>query len=277
MNRAAKDEEHAVKELIFDLSSCEVSIRQRAIFSLCRFAVREDVFLAAKERFAFETDPVCRKELEKIMLTHEDMLNPGRIRLVSRPKIEDGERSAPEKESAEKGADSKIREKLEESSEVADETTLNVVNKKTFEDSLKRIIEKLDWAFSNTMTFSRTGLWLLLFVVGVLTVLLTQSIMNRGTNFAATASDENRHGKIFGEIQTESVSSGQTLTGTLKGYEQFAQTWFFLSDDHRLFRLKLDKPPDFYKIEEKLEVYVEDCRKNALGHVVLIARREKAN
>ena len=297
-----------IKELLFDLSSGENTVRANAIRALLPFATSEGVEEAARLRYSQEQDHFCRQGLEELLEICANKSGNKQIRLVDRPftfatpsppaptvisekpqnkiaaappakkisltSLPGGKTLPPANFSPEP---QKIA--LPESQNLAVEADTGKKLPKSFKEKLAALLQflrtKLEWAAQNNMVASEMGMGIILAVLICFAIFTSYSIIRGGENFSfSEAGKPAGRAHIPGEIQTGEIAPGRLLKGTLKEYDLFAQSWFFLSDDEKLFKIKLDKSPSFYKVEEKLSVLVEACEKNARGHLVLVGKVE---
>lgn len=300
---------HMIKELLFDLSSGESTVRANAIRALIPFAACEGVEEAVKLRYSLEQDHFCKQGLEEILEVCASKSENKQIRLVDRPfTLTAPSPPAPtavsEKPQSKMAAAPPPVKKIsltsqpggktlqppsiapEPHADIAPEPQNTPVNDgsgknlhKSFKEKLADLLQllrtKLEWAAQNNMVASEMGMGIILAVLLCFAIFTSYSIIRGGEKFSfADVGKSASKAHIPGEIQTEEIAPGRLLKGTLKEYDLFAQSWFFLSDDEKLFKIKLDKSPGFYKVEDKLNVLVESCEKNARGHLVLVGKVE---
>lgn len=161
------------------------------------------------------------------------------------------------------------------------QTPTNTQTNKTFKEKLEAFKAfarvQLEWAANNNLNISGLGLGIILIIILCIVAPISYNTI-MGSNkllYSGTLGPKKEKVSIPGEFQTEAVQAGEILKGTLKEYDLFGQIWFFLADDGKLFKMKLQKSPGFYKIKEKLRVQIEACEKNSLGQTVLIGKVAK--
>jgi len=299
---------HMIKELLFDLSSGESTVRANAIRALIPFATCEGIEEAVKQRYSLEQDRFCKHGLEEILKICASKSENQQIRLVDKPfTIASPAPSAPAVVSAKPlsktaaplsvkkigpdalpGVTALQQPKIEPEpqADIVPEPQNTPVDdgsgkdlhkpfKKKFAYLLQLLRTKLEWAAQNNVVASEMGMGIILAVLIFFAIFTSYSIIRGGEKFSFSDTQKSAsRARIPGEIQTEEISPGKMLKGTLKEYDLFAQSWFFLSDDEKLFKIKLDKAPGFYKVEDKLNVLVESCEKNTRGHLVLVGKVE---
>jgi len=322
LNESRKDNlNNVVKELLFDLSSDEKTVRAGAISGLLKFATLEPVAQAAREIFDSEQDPHCKQGLQEILDIYERNSGDAKIRLVRSPhfkqpdtrKLSPGVQPEPEAPKL-RLVDSKIRThppragvhtgsaSISETRQLADKNTVQTAetgNKDNMSEAdtpkleqeeqpaqsarlplsleeLKKISNDwLEWAAQNNLRVSQSGLGIILTFLLCFALIVSYNIYRGNVISYSGESGKLEHAINPGQIQTGEIPRGEIIKGTLKEYNNLAQIWFFLADDGRLFKLKLDKSPSYYRVEEYLEVLVEGCSKNSLGHTILMGKAEK--
>lgn len=256
-------QEHIIKELLFDLSFDDKTVRASAIHNLVQFAAHDAVIEAVKQRYGLEQDPYCKKGLEEILKNGTREPDTTQIRLVEKPFKLDEPLNAAEEDKTKTARPDEIVPAI-------------ITQQKTFKAKLAELVDflklKLEWATQNNLKASNLGMVVILVVLVSFTTIAFYSIIRSGERFSFSGLEKSDKPRILGEIQTEDVVPGSILKGTLVEYSLFGQNWVFISDDDKLFKIKLDKAPSFYKVQDKLNVVVEACEKNTLGHIVLIAK-----
>ncbi len=306
---------NTVKGLLFDLSSDEKTARVRAIRGLIQFATLEPVKQAVREIFESEQDPHCKQGLKEILDIYEQNSEKGKIRLVrgqtsfaalsslDPEKLNNEKQPLPKtaavpikKINLTSGHENKIRSMPtkeqptvnQRQSDASGDTIETVQAEDKTEkptnpsfnqrlEGLKKISNSvLEWAAQNNLRVTGAGLGIIMAVLLCFAAFVVYNVSS-GSQISYSGKSGKLVEKVaaLGEIQTGDVPTGEVIKGTLKEYNQFAQIWFFLADDGRLYKLKLNKAPGFYKVEEKLDVLVEGCQKNSLGHTVLMGNAEK--
>ncbi|MGM0597487.1 MAG: hypothetical protein ACQES9_10655 [Myxococcota bacterium] len=306
MNRQNEAQKKMVKGFLFDLSSDERTIRVGAIRGLINFATAEGVEEAVKQRIPHEKDPVCLQGLEEILRICGQKSDKVKFRLVDRtsnkaapspvssnsvsikPKLEN-QRQKPVENKFNRTSSGISNEPLQGKT---DDSSLNVkesdagnndlsaMTAKATETQLNwklRLKNMLDWAGRNDLRVSEPGATIIGIVLVCFVAFISYNLV--GTDKRYTSGTRARGSlpakkQNPGAIQTTDLSPGESLKGTLKEYNIFGQSWLFLSDDDRLFRLKLGVSPSFFRVEEKVKVKVESCEKNSLGHTVIIGKVE---
>lgn len=307
-------EENMVKELLFDLSSAEKSVRAGAINTLVKYASHTGVEAAVRNSYSMEQDPYCRQALEAILDVYK--INTGKLecrlpnrpipvntahsqpqsKILAKPTAGQNEAVAVEKKislvpssvknsSATQTAKIDGNLKQEQIKEPLPSATTPVTRpieppvppvsakeKLAAAAALLRI--KLEWAAKNDVGVSGLGMGIIIVALICFVSFITYNMIMSNERFSVSSAAQMSKAVVPGEIQTDEVKSGELIQGTLKEYNIFGQTWAFLSDDNKLFKLKLNKSPGFFRVEEKLRVTVESCEKNSLGHTILVGTVE---
>ncbi|MBU1108591.1 MAG: hypothetical protein KKB51_18085 [Candidatus Riflebacteria bacterium] len=279
-------QEHMIRELLFDLSSDDRTVRAGAINDLAQFAAHDAVVEAVRKRHNLEQDPYCKKGLEDILTIGARESDGAQIRLVEKPfKLGNSSPPAPTASTVPSPLPASkappiAAESPKTKASLTDEITPIIIappaQQKSFKAKLAEFVDflklKLEWAAQNNLKASNLGMVIILVVLVSFATLSIYSIIKSGERFSFSGLEKTGKPQVLGEIQTKDVAPGSVLKGTLKEYNLFGQSWVFISDDDRVFKIKLDKSPSFYKAEEKLNVLVEACEKTALGHTILIAK-----
>lgn len=288
-------EENMVRELLFDLSSAEKSVRAGAIHTLVRYASHAGVEAAVRSSYELEQDPYCRQGLEAILDVYNKKSGRIECRLLNRPSSANTATVQPPTNPVFKAAPSRnepvaVEKKISLVSSTANpepikvavplpttsttapvkESVSPVSAKEKLLVAVDLLKKKLEWAAQNDVGVSGMGMGIIIFALVCFVSFLTYNMIMSHERFSVSSTAQVAKSAVPGEIQLTEVKSGELIQGTLKEYNLFGQTWAFLSDDNRLFKLKLNQSPGFFKVEERLKITVESCERNSLGHIVLI-------
>ncbi len=270
------EQQRIIRELVFDISSDEPGLRARAILALSQFAGCSGVEEAVRLRYEVETDPVCRKSLEEILDACTAKADGSKIRLTGRTYAKENAKPQITKSSPPPVIDNPPLPEADqplvsEPDGSENQTLIEKPSESVFPAWQTKLKEQLVLVFSERVATSTPVLAVFVVVLVCLVTVMAYSIIRSSDRITPPVRVEQKAvPKIYGGIQTEDVAPGQLIKGTLKDYEIFGQSWLFLSDDDRHFKLKLDKSPGFYKIEDKLTVRVESCTRNSRGQVMII-------